>query len=154
MDKAKVKELLDRALEQESAFLIDFSISASNVISVSVDTLEGITLKGITAVSRMIEHNLDREEEDFELSVSSPGVGSPLKVKEQYLQNIGRDLKVKTSNDEEFIGELIAFADEVLTLQWEERVPKEVGKGKVTVNKEVQLNLSEVKEAKVQVRFN
>ena len=146
--------MLDRALEQESAFLIDFSISASNVISVSVDTLEGITLKGITAVSRMIEHNLDREEEDFELSVSSPGVGSPLKVKEQYLQNIGRDLKVKTSNDEEFIGELIAFADEVLTLQWEERVPKEVGKGKVTVNKEVQLNLSEVKEAKVQVRFN
>ena len=50
MDKAKVRELLDRALEQESAFLIDFSISSSNVINVSVDTLEGITLKGITAV--------------------------------------------------------------------------------------------------------
>ncbi len=154
MDKAKVKELLDRALEQESAFLIDFSISSSNVINVSVDTLEGITLKGITAVSRMIEHNLDREVEDFELSVSSPGVGSPLLVKEQYIQNIGRDLKVKTTNDEEFMGELLSFEDEVLTLQWEERVPKEVGKGKVTVKNEAHIALADVKEAKVQVRFN
>ncbi|PTM06125.1 MAG: ribosome assembly cofactor RimP [Bacteroidetes bacterium] len=154
MDKAKVRELLDRALEQESAFLIDFSISSSNVINVSVDTLEGITLKGITAVSRMIEHNLDREVEDFELSVSSPGVGSPLLVKDQYIQNIGRDLKVKTTNDEEFVGELLAFEEEILTLQWEERVPKEVGKGKVTVKNEAQIALADVKEAKVQVRFN
>ncbi len=154
MDKAKVKELLDRALEQESAFLIDFSISSSNVINVSVDTLEGITLKGLTAVSRMIEHNLDREVEDFELSVSSPGVGSPLLVKEQYIQNIGRDLKVKTTNDEEFVGELLSFEEEILTLQWEERVPKEVGKGKVTVKNEAHIALADVKEAKVQVRFN
>tara|TARA_R110000868_G_scaffold16350_7_gene73565 strand:- start:1048 stop:1512 length:465 start_codon:yes stop_codon:yes gene_type:complete len=154
MDKAKVRELLDRALEQESAFLIDFSISSSNVINVSVDTLEGITLKGITAVSRMIEHNLDREVEDFELSVSSPGVGSPLLVKEQYIQNIGRDLKVKTTNDEEFVGELLSFEEEILTLQWEERVPKEVGKGKVTVKNEAHIALADVKEAKVQVRFN
>lgn len=154
MDKAKVRELLDRALEQESAFLIDFSISSSNVINVSVDTLEGITLKGLTAVSRMIEHNLDREVEDFELSVSSPGVGSPLLVKEQYIQNIGRDLKVKTTNDEEFVGELLSFEEEILTLQWEERVPKEVGKGKVTVKNEAHIALADVKEAKVQVRFN
>jgi ribosome maturation factor RimP len=153
MDKAKVKELLDLALEQESAFLIDFSISSTNVINVSVDTLEGITLKGISAVSRMIENNLDREVEDFELSISSPGVGSPLVVKEQYEQNIGRDLKVKTTKDEEFVGELIAFEDEVLTLQWEERVPKEVGKGKVTVKNEAHIALADVSEAKVQVRF-
>jgi ribosome maturation factor RimP len=153
MDKAKVKELLDRALEQESAFLIDFTISSANVINVSVDTVEGITLKGIATVSRMIEQNLDREVEDFGLSVSSPGVGSPLKVKEQYLQNIGRDLKVTNTNNEELEGELIAFEDEVLTLQWEERVPKEVGKGKITVKKEVQVNLADVNEAKVQVRF-
>jgi len=76
-----------------------------------------------------------------------------LMVKEQYLQNIGRDLKVKTINEEEKVGELIAFEDEVLTLQWEERVPKEIGKGKVTVKNEVHIALADVKEAKVQVRF-
>jgi hypothetical protein len=114
MDKAKFKELLDHALEQESAFLIDFTISAANVINVSVDTL---------------------------------------KVKEQYLQNVGRDLKVTNNDNEELVGELISFKEEILTLQWEERVPKEIGKGKVTVKKEVQVNLADVKEAKVQVRF-
>ena len=52
------------------------------------------------------------------------------------------------------MGELLSFEEEILTLQWEERVPKEVGKGKVTVKNEAHIALADVKEAKVQVRFN
>lgn len=153
IDSEKVRTLLEAALQKQGAFLVDFEIAAGNVIQVTADTLEGINLEGITAISRGIEHNLDREEEDFELQVSSPGVGSPLLVKEQYIQNIGRDLKVKDLEGNKYEGELIEFKDDVLHLQWSERVPKEVGKGKVTVKKEVKLNRAEVKEARVQVRF-
>lgn len=154
IDSQKVQKLLDAALIEQEAFLVDFQIAPGNVIQVLVDTLEGISLEGITAISRAIEHNLDREEEDFELQVSSPGVGSPLQVREQYQQNIGRDLKVKLQDGSKQEGELVDFIDDILTLQWSERVPKEVGKGKVTVKKDVKLNLSEIKEARVQVRFN
>ena len=154
IDSEKVRTLLEAALQEQGAFLVDFEIAAGNVIQVTADTLEGINLEGITAISRGIEHNLDREEEDFELQVSSPGVGSPLQVKEQYTQNIGRDLKVKCQDGTKYQGELIAFDGTELQLQWSERVPKEVGKGKVTVKKDVKLNLSDIKESKVQVRFN
>lgn len=154
IDSQKVQALLNAALEEQKAFLVDFQIAAGNLIQVLVDTPEGISLEGITAISRGIEHNLDREEEDFELQVSSPGVGSPLKVKEQYLQNVGRDLKVLTLSGEKFKGELAAFEGEELRLEWSEREPKEIGKGKITVKKDVKLNLSEIKEARVQVRFN
>lgn len=154
LDHKKVQQLLEQALEEQGAFLIDFQISASNLIQVTADTLEGITLEGITAISRGIEHNLDREEEDFELQVSSPGVGSPLMVPQQYEQNLGRDLKVTTLEGEKHKGELVEFDGECITLEWSERVPKEVGKGKVTVKQELKLGLSQIKEAKVQVRFN
>lgn len=134
--------------------MIDFEISSTNLIQVTADTLEGITLEGITAISRGIEHNLDREQEDFELQVSSPGVGSPLKVPQQFEQNVGRDLKVTTLNGDKHKGELESFDGSSIKLSWSERVPKEVGKGKVTVKQELELALSDIKEAKVQVRFN
>ena len=121
---------------------------------ITADTLEGVRLEELTAISRAIEHSLDRETEDFELQVSSPGVGNPLKVPQQYQQNIGRNLKVTTTEGKEWKGELTNFENELLTLVWKERVPKEVGKGKVTVTKEIQLKLEEIKEARVELRFN
>lgn len=154
LDQDKVRDLLEKGLQEQGAFLIDFQIAAGNLIQVTVDTLTGISLEKITAISRAIEHNLDREEQDFELQVSSPGVGSPLVVPQQYEQNLGRDLKVKTEDGEKYKGELSQFDGETIVLEWTEREPKEVGKGKITVKKEVRLNLSDIKEAKVQVRFN
>ncbi len=154
LDQDKVRDLLERGLEEQDAFLIDFQIAPGNLIQVTADTLSGISLEKITAISRAIEHNLDREEEDFELQVSSPGVGSPLKVAQQYEQNLGRDLKVSTLDGEKYKGELAEFDGQAIVLQWNVREPKEVGKGKVTVKKEVRLDLSDIKEAKVQVRFN
>lgn len=154
IDSARVKELLEAALEKENAFLIDFQIDQANKILITADTLEGVRLEELTAISRAIEHSLDRETEDFELQVSSPGVGNPLKVPQQYQQNIGRNLKVTTAEGKEWKGELTNFENELLTLAWKERVPKEVGKGKVTVTKEIQLKLEEIKEARVELRFN
>lgn len=141
-------------MEKENAFLIDFQIDQANKILITADTLEGVRLEELTAISRAIEHSLDRETEDFELQVSSPGVGNPLKVPQQYQQNIGRSLKVTTAEGKEWKGELTNFENELLTLAWKERVPKEVGKGKVTVTKEIQLKLEEIKEARVELRFN
>ena len=49
---------------------------------------------------------------------------------------------------------MVDFSEGILTLEWSEREPKEVGKGKVTVKKDVKLNLQDIDEARVQVRFN
>ena len=104
------------------------------------------------AVSRKIEHNLDREEEDFSLDVASAGVSAPLSMPRQYKKNIGRKLAVTTSEGK-VEGELVKLEDDKITLQWKAREPKPVGKGKVTVNKEAVLPLEEIKEAKVIITF-
>jgi len=153
MFKDKVTELLNKALEEnESLFLIDFTIDNGNKIRVILDGDEGVNLSDCMAVSRAIEHNLDREEEDFSLEVTSAGATSPLELPRQYKKNIGRKLEVKTL-EETFEGNLTAATDESITLEWKAREPKPIGKGKHTVQKKEEIIFSDIKEAKVVLKF-
>ena len=153
MFKDKVKTLLEEALaEKEELFLIDFQISQDNKIKVILDGDQGVTLQDCMDVSRGIEHNLDREEEDFSLEVASAGATSPLVIPRQYKKNIGRILEVRTA-ERNFEGKLIAATEEHITLEWKDREPKPVGKGKITVQKKQEIAISDIQEAKVVLKF-
>ena len=95
--KEKVEGLLNQGLEENpSLFLVDLNISDSYKITVTLDGDNGVTLQDCIDISRVIEQNLDREEQDFSLEVASAGVSSPLKGIRQFKKNRGRTLKVKT----------------------------------------------------------
>ena len=152
--RKKVEELLNQALaEKPSLFLIDLSISEANQIRVVLDGDQGVSVQDCIDVSRAIEHNLDREEQDFSLEVHSAGVSEPFSLVRQYKKNIGRNLQVKTA-EETIEGELVAVTDDSVTLKWKAREPKPVGKGKVTVQKEAVLPYNDIVEAKVMIKFN
>ncbi|RAR72445.1 ribosome assembly cofactor RimP [Flavobacterium aciduliphilum] len=151
--KDQVTKLLEDALQEKpNLFLVDFSISNTNKINIILDGDEGVNLQDCIDVSRAVEHNLDREELDFELEVASVGVGSPLKFVRQYKKNIGRYLVVKT-NDQTIEAILSAADDKKITLSWEAREPKKIGKGKETVQKSLELSYNEIKEAIVTIKF-
>ena len=145
--------MVTQALEEQGAFLVDLKIGSDSLIHLLADHMDGLTLEMLTSISRHVEHNLDREEEDFALEVSSPGVGEPLKVREQYEKNVGRPMKVITQDGEVHKGDFEHFENDELTLTWKERVPKPVGKGKVTVKKEIRILLQDIKEASIEIRF-
>lgn len=139
MLKDKVKTLLNEALDQdESLFLIDFSMGADNGISVVLDGDNGVSVQDCMKVSRAIEHNLDREEEDFSLTVTSAGAASPLVNPRQYKKNVGRKVKVQTSEDV-YEGNLTDANENGIVLEWKTREPKPLGKGKTTVQKKRKL---------------
>jgi len=153
MDQTKVKDLVDEALSlNESLYLIDLSISLNNRIQVTVDGDNGVPLSECIRISRNVDSHFDREEEDFSLEVSTPDIAHPLKVKRQYLKNINRILKVKTS-EEELEGTLVAADEDVVVLQWKAREPKPIGKGKVTVQKTATVAYKDIIEAKVKIVF-
>ncbi|MGX1928736.1 ribosome assembly cofactor RimP [Flagellimonas sp. 2504JD4-2] len=153
MLKERVTSLLNKALEEHpSLFLIDFTVGGDNTIRVVLDGDEGVNLQDCMNVSRAIEHNLDRDEEDFSLEVTSAGAASPLQLPRQYKKNIGRKLKVRTG-EEELEGNLIQATEDSITLEWKAREPKPVGKGKVTVQKKRDIPFSEIHEAKVILKF-
>ncbi|MDC1162038.1 ribosome assembly cofactor RimP [Tenacibaculum sp.] len=154
MNQEIVRRLLDEALdENKSLFLIDLAFLADNKIKVVIDGDEGVSLKECIRVSRSIEHNLDREEEDFSLEVTSPDIAHSLTMKRQYKKNLNRILKVKTEEGE-LEGALAEVNEDDIVLKWKAREPKPVGKGKVTVEKVAKILFADIKEAKVKIIFN
>jgi ribosome maturation factor RimP len=98
--KEKVNTLVEECLvDKPSLFLIDLTITDAFKIIVNIDGDNGVALQDCIDVSRAIEGNLDREEQDYSLEVASVGVGSPLKLVRQYKKNVGRTLIVKTSTE-------------------------------------------------------
>ncbi len=153
MFKTTVKNLLETALaERSDLFLIEFSINQDNHIKVIVDGDNGVLVEDCMFISRAIEHNLDREEQDFSLEVMSAGATAPLVHKRQYKKNLKRVLNVRTgSNTVE--GNLTGATDENIILEWKVREPKPIGKGKVTVKKEANIAYKDIVEAKVMIKF-
>jgi len=151
--KDTAQKLLEEALlENSQLFLIDFKIGSDNSIEVIIDGDDGVKVEDCIAISRAIEHNLDREEEDFSLQVMSAGVSEGLKHIRQYKKNVGRKLKIKTQ-EKTVEGELVSVTDTEIVLTWKAREPKPVGKGKVTVTKEAVVAYENIVEAKVMITF-
>ena len=152
--KEKGLGLLNDALaERQDLFLVNLFINDSFKISIDLDGDNGINLQDCIDISRVIENNLDREEQDFSLEVASAGLSSPLKFVRQYKKNIGRTIRVKTTSSEEIEATLLAADDEKITLEWQAREPKKIGKGKETVDKKADILYADIKEAIVIVSF-
>ena len=150
----KVSDLIEEVLkEKPSLFLVDFTINETFKVIVTLDGDNGVNLQDCIDVSRAIDNNLDREEQDFSLEVASAGVSTPLKMVRQYRKNIGRTLKVKTTT-ETIEAKLEAVNDEAITLHWTAREPKKIGKGKETVEHKREVPYTEIKEAIVTIIFN
>jgi ribosome maturation factor RimP len=151
--KDQVNELVQVALDSRpDLFLIACKISTDNHISILLDGDEGVNLQSCVEVSRQIEHNLDREQHDFSLEVASAGVGSPLNKTRQYVKNVGRKLRIERNEAPTIEGTLVDANEEKVTLEWKQREPKPVGKGKVTITKQEILSYQEIVSAKVLVK--
>lgn len=154
MLKEKVRQLVQEALDENpTLFLINLSIQGANEIKVTIDGDEGVTVQDCIAVSRKVENNLDREEEDFSLEVMSVGATTPLILARQYEKNIGRTLEIQTTQGETVEGRLEATTDSGVVMAWKAREPKPVGKGKITVQKRVTFPFDEIVRAKVVIKF-
>ena len=152
--KDKVSGLLEEGLkEKPSLFLVDLTITETFKVIVTLDGDNGVNLQDCIDISRAIDANLDREEQDYSLEVASAGVSTPLKLVRQYQKNIGRTLKVKTTT-ETIEAKLDAATDESITLSWTAREPKKIGKGKETVEHQREIRYSDIKEAIVTIIFN
>ena len=153
ISKQLVQQLIDEKITGTSTFLVSLTISASNQIHVLLDDDEGLSIDRCVELSRQIEHNMDRELEDFELSVSSPGLDKPLMVKRQYPKNIGRSLKVTTTDEQKIEGELISADDEKIVIQTKVKERVEGRKKKEWVITDHEITYASIDQAKVVIKF-
>jgi ribosome maturation factor RimP len=156
ISKKKVIELAEERMNELNCglFIVDLSISTTNVIHLELDKAEGyVSINECISVSRNIEHNLDRESEDFELHVSSAGLDKPLRVFPQYIKNVGRDVKVVTIDGKKLEGLLVAANEKELTLETSRNEKIEGKKKKELIVEQHVFPMNQIKETKIIISF-
>ena len=145
----QVRDLVDQRIEGTDIFVVDITVSAANAIRVIVDADSGVSIEKCIEVSRQVEHNLDRETEDFSLEVTSFGLTEPLQLHRQYVKNTGRNLKIRLSDDTQVRGKLIKVADDFIQL---EKILTKKQK-KEGVEKDLKINFKDIIQAKIEISF-
>lgn len=156
ISKGKVEELINERIAEldNGLFVVELSISSSNVITVELDKYEGgVSVEDCISVSRNIEHNLDREQQDFELNVSSAGLDRPLRVLPQYRKNIGRTVKVVKQDGVKLEGVLVDANEERIILENSRKEKIEGKKKKEVIVEQHELPFSNIKETKIVISF-
>ena len=143
-DKDYIKGLVEEFLKGTGLFLVAVKVSSANRITILADKNEGITIDECVAIHRHIENNLDREKEDFELQVSSPGLDLPFGVIEQYYKNNGKKVEVIDNEGSKFTGSLKDVTAGGFELETEVKI-----KGKAKELKDISFNFEQVKTTRV-----
>lgn len=154
--KERIRELAEERINEldNGLFIVDISVSTANNISVELDKHDGgVSVKDCVSVSRNIEHNLDREQTDFSLNVSSAGLDKGLRVFDQYKKNVGRTLKVKLNEGGTVEGELTEATKDEITLQTKRKERIEGKKKKELIIEDIKVPMANIKEAKIVISF-
>lgn len=126
--EAQLAEVVEKWLAEAfpRAFLVEARLRVNRPepeVYLRVDTDTGITLEECVQIHLYFRERLrelDWLPEHWGLSVSSPGVGSPLRLRRQYPQNIGRQVQVRRMEGPPVRGILSAVDEEGIRV----RTPK------------------------------
>ncbi|MBD77854.1 MAG: ribosome assembly cofactor RimP [Crocinitomicaceae bacterium] len=151
--ESRIIELVEEKLEGTDFFIVKVAVGTGNKIEVELDGDNGFPISECVSFSRQIEFNLDREEEDFSLRVSSPGLHKAFKVFRQYTKNIGRTVKIKTTEGVEYEGELKGATEKEIELETRRKERLEKKKKKVEVIESITLAMDKIKETKLKLAF-
>ena len=153
IERQALVEVVEACLSDD-LFLVDVAISADNHIVVEIDSYEGsVSIDNCVAITRAVEQAFDRDKEDYELEVGSAGLTSPLKVKAQYVKNIGNDVEVLTTQGAKLKGVLSEVGDDTFTIKVAKKVKPEGAKRPVMVEEDVTIKYSETKYTKYLIQF-
>ncbi|HEX7412376.1 MAG TPA: ribosome assembly cofactor RimP [Bacteroidales bacterium] len=142
-----ISNIIQLAIGGTDKFLVEVKVRTGNRIMVFVDSDTLLTIADCAGLSKFIESHLNRESEDFELSVSSPGIDMPYRNVRQYLKNTGREVSVITNDGIKRIGTLIAADQQGMELL-------EVTKMKKVVTElRHRIKYTDIKETKEIIKF-
>jgi ribosome maturation factor RimP len=144
IEKNKIEDVTRNLIAGSDIFLVSVKVSGSNKIFINVDKNSGITIDECATLHRSIEQCFDRDEEDYELQVSSPGLDSPFVVIEQYIKNEGKKVEVVDNDGKKYTGLLKNVSTGGFELEAEIKLK---GKPKETVV--LSFNFDQVKYVKI-----
>lgn len=151
--KDTVNQIITDYLKDTDYYLVDLNITPDNRISIEIDAFDGVSIDFCVRLNHFIESKLDREEEDYELEVSSAGLTEPFKVLKQYEKNIGNEVVVLTKTGKKISGILTKANEASFTVQIEKMEKPQGAKRKVKVTEDISFSYPDIKTTKYIYRF-
>ncbi len=153
IETQKIREVAEKFMEGSDLFVVDVKVTPGNDVELTIDSDTSVSIDTCVELSRAIEAEFDREEEDFSLMVASAGVGQPLKVFRQYRKLIGQPVEVVLKDGMKILAELRDATPESITLGYKEKVAVAGKKKKVEVEVVKTYGIDEVKTTKEYLDF-
>jgi|TARA_B110000495_G_scaffold153446_1_gene136533 ribosome maturation factor RimP len=147
--KEEIKRYASEKALEINGFVVDVNINANNVITIYFDKNNGVLVDDCLIISKYINEKFDKDIDDYELTVCSPGLTNPLKVKQQYIKNIGKEVYVKTNDGKRKTGILKKYETDLVL----EVLKKKKGSRKDYVLEDITIPLEEIKETKLKINF-
>ncbi|MDF3077786.1 MAG: rimP [Sphingobacteriaceae bacterium] len=148
----RVIELIEEKIaDKPELFIVDVKFHPNGKLIILVDGDNGIAIQDCVAISRHVGFHLEEEntiEQAYNLEVSSPGIDAPLKLKRQYLKNVGRSLEIKKADGSKAEGKLLQVDDAGITIEEIIKV-----KGKKAELIEATIPFDQITETKVLISF-
>ncbi len=153
IDKTKVNYFLGEILDGTELFIVDMTVKPSNKIIIEIDSLKGVSIDECAQVSSKLATKLNRDIEDFDLEVSSPGLGLPFKVFQQYQKNIGKQVSVLMKTGTKYTGKLVEAGMSSVKVEVQDKIRGEGKKKSEVIIIEKEILLSEIKVTKAIINF-
>ncbi|HUI32202.1 MAG: ribosome assembly cofactor RimP [Dysgonamonadaceae bacterium] len=134
-------------------YLVDVTVNPGNVISIEIDNDNGVNIDDCVQLSRYLESKLNRDEEDFELTVGSVGLTEPFKSLRQYQKYIDKEVEVLTKKGQKLSGVLKSASNDEFVVALSKKVKLEGAKRKTVVSEDLHFNYDEIKYTKYLIRF-
>ena len=153
IDCEKILAIADRELAGTDLFTVSCKCTPMNEVELLIDSDTHVTIERCVELSRKIEAEFNRDEEDFSLTVASAGIGTELQNIRQYRKLIGSSVEVLLLTGIKILAKLDAVTDEGITISYEEKQTVEGKKRKVLVNVERTFRFDEIKYTKEYLDF-
>ena len=153
----KVKTWVEDIIhDDENLFVVDVLVAdpgGNAKVTVYVDGDHGVSIDSCARVSRKLSEKLEENElfdGKYTLEVSSPGLNHPLKLKRQYVKNIGRQVKILLADNKEKTGTLMKVEEDQILIQ----LLPENKKKKQQPTEEITIPFADIKKTNVMASFN
>lgn len=155
LDKSIISDIVSNAIADTDIFIVEISVSPANDVVVLLDSDgAGIDIDTCADITRAIDDAFDRDIEDYSLEVGSAGITSPLKVRRQYVKNIGHDVEVLTNDGRKIHGVITTVADDgTFTVESPVKVKEPGAKRPSLVMQPTTLHPNECKSVRPEISF-
>lgn len=152
MKQAEVlKAAAERYAQEHGLFVVSVEISSDNDVEVTIEADErDVTLDDCVDMTRYIQEFVNRDEEDYSLTIGSAGLTAPFKVLRQWKKAVGGEIQITLKSGSRIKADLLSADEGGIEISRQKKVEgKKAAKETVVEH----LTYEEIKTAKPIIKF-